>query len=121
MKLVRCPLTVNLRVTPDGKVRPTSLIFCNQEFTVDNLLEARLKYAAKPGELPPGLWGDVDRFRVIVEGYEKIIYRERDTNQWFSVREFENRIEKEARLAEEERRKEEHHKFFMKAYYDIDV
>lgn len=99
MKKVRCPLKVNLLVGADGKVRPTSIVFCDEEFQVDRLLEVRKDYIPRPDELPPGLWGNIDMFRVVVEGYEKVIYREWATNQWFSVREFENRIEKEARLA----------------------
>lgn len=115
MKLVRCPLTVNLRVAADGKVRPISIIFCDEEFDVDRLLEVRKDYIAQPGELPSGLWGKIDRFRVVVEGYEKTIYREWNTNQWFSVREFESRIEKEARLEEEAKKAEERHKWDLLA------
>ena len=67
----RIPLTIEALFLPDGSFRPQKLIYNSTTYHI-----TRVVRCIAPIE-----------YTVIIDGIEKQIYYEEDTNTWFSVKE----------------------------------
>ena len=82
-KYQRISLDVEVRFFKNGKIKPKKILFGESTFEITRILEARSYCPIVVPCVAP------IEYRVIVEGVEKKIYFEADTNSWFSIKEYE--------------------------------
>ncbi|MBQ7352460.1 MAG: hypothetical protein IJW54_00485 [Clostridia bacterium] len=82
-KYQRISLDVEVRFFKSGKIKPKKILFGERTFDITKILEIR-NYC--PMVVP--CVAPVE-YRIIVEGQEKKIYFEPDTNSWFAIRKYE--------------------------------
>ena len=80
MEYIRVPLSIEAQFSTDGSVRPKKIVFEEKKFKIDKVLRARRRCPLVVPAIAP------IEYMVLVEGQEKQIYFERDTNSWFSVK-----------------------------------
>lgn len=77
----RVPLAVDAVFTTSGEFRPKQLIYKGEHFDISRVLGVRRYCPREVGCIAPV------EYTVVIEGVQKRIYYERETNRWFSVRE----------------------------------
>ena len=82
-KYQRISLDVEVRFFKNGKIKPKKILFGECTFEITRILETRSYCPIVVPCVAP------IEYRVIVEGVEKKIYFEADTNSWFSIKEYE--------------------------------
>ena len=80
MEYIRVPLSIEAQFLTNGSVRPKRIILNDESFEITKVLYTRRRNPATVSAIAP------IEYTVLVEGYEKKIYFERDTNSWFSVK-----------------------------------
>jgi len=65
----------------DGSVRPEAVIFEDKRYPITRIKSCNLRWSAGVPCIAPV------EYRVVIDGVEKSIYYERETNKWFSVKE----------------------------------
>lgn len=76
----RIPLSVEAIFSLDGQMKPVCLFFEEKRYTVDRILQIR------PYKPPHVACIAPLSYRVVIEGVEKEIFYEADSNTWFSVK-----------------------------------
>lgn len=82
-KYQRISLDVEVRFFKNGKIKPKKILFEEKSFEISKVLEIRNFCPIVVSCIAPV------EYRVMIEGQEKKIYFEPDTNSWFSVKEYE--------------------------------
>lgn len=77
----KIPLIVNAIFTKEGSVFPTELIIGDESYLIDRIIDSRPHCPRVVRSVAP------IEYTIMVEGYEKKIYYEMDSNTWFSVKE----------------------------------
>lgn len=80
-KYKRIPLTVDALFLPDGTLKPQKLIYNETVFEITRIFGTRRHCPRVVRSIAP------IEYSVIIDGIEKQIYYEEDTNTWFSVKE----------------------------------
>ncbi|MBQ4584573.1 MAG: hypothetical protein IJA82_00015 [Clostridia bacterium] len=80
MEYIRVPLSIEAQFLTNGSVRPKRIILQEESFEITRVIKTRRKNPLVVPAIAP------IEYTVLVEGYEKKIYFERDTNSWFSVK-----------------------------------
>ena len=76
----RIPLEVKVLFAPNGQMKPVSLFFEDKQYTVDRILRVRPYKPPKVAAIAP------IAYTVVIEGIEKEIFFEAESNTWFSVK-----------------------------------
>ena len=76
----RIPLEVKVIFAPNGQMTPVSLFFGDKQYTIDRILRVRPYKPPKIAAIAP------IAYTVVIEGIEKEIYFEAESNTWFSVK-----------------------------------
>ncbi len=84
MEYIRVPLLIEAQFLTNGSFLPKRIIFEDESFEITKVLRTRKRNPATVPAIAP------IEYTVLVEGYEKKIYFERDTNSWFSVKKIQN-------------------------------
>ncbi|MBO5090904.1 MAG: hypothetical protein J6K52_00385 [Clostridia bacterium] len=77
----RISLGVESFFTPDGSLYPKKIVFGDQAFEITRVLRKRNYCPRSVPCIAP------IEYTVIIDGKEKYIYFEADTNMWFSIKE----------------------------------
>ena len=80
-KYKRIPLTVDALFLPDGSLKPQKLIYNETVFEIARIVSVRPRCPRVVRCIAPV------EYTVIIDGIEKQIYYEEDSNTWFSVKE----------------------------------
>lgn len=80
-KYKRIPLTVDALFLPDGSLKPQKLIYNETVFEITRIVSVRPRCPRVVRCIAPV------EYTVIIDGIEKQIYYEEDSNTWFSVKE----------------------------------
>ena len=76
----RIPLEVKVLFAPNGQMKPVSLFFEDKQYTVDRILRVRPYKPPKVAAIAP------IAYTVVIEGIEKEIFFEAESNTGFSVK-----------------------------------
>ena len=76
----RIPLEVKVLFAPNGQMKPVNLFFEDKQYTVDRILRVRPYKPPKVAAIAP------IAYTVVIEGIEKEIFFEAESNTWFSVK-----------------------------------
>ena len=76
----RIPLTVDVIFAPNGQMTPVYLVFEERKYSIDRILRIRPYKPPKVAATAPIVYTH------LVEGVEKDIYYEAESNTWFSVK-----------------------------------
>ena len=77
----RIPLTIDALFLPDGTFKPRKLIYNDQVFEITRVVRIR-PYCPRVVRCIAPI-----EYMVMIDGRERQIYYEEDTNTWFSVKE----------------------------------
>ena len=81
MKYDRVEIEVEGIFRRDGSVIPQAVIFGYKRYVITRLLSQNVRWTSVVPCITP------IEFRVVIDGVTKVIYYERETNKWFSVKE----------------------------------
>lgn len=82
-KYQRISLDVEVRFFKNGKIKPKKILFGESSFVISRILDVRNFCPRVVPCIAP------IEYTVTVEGQEKKIYFEPDTNSWFSIKQYE--------------------------------
>ena len=82
-KYQRISLDVEVRFFKNGKIKPKKILFGESSFVISRILDVRSFCPKVVPCIAP------IEYTVTVEGQEKKIYFEPDTNSWFSIKQYE--------------------------------
>jgi hypothetical protein len=80
MEYIRVPLSIEAQFLTNGSVKPKKIIIKDESFEISRVIRTRRRNPFLVPAIAP------IEYTVLVEGYEKKIYFERDTNSWFSIK-----------------------------------
>ena len=84
MRDERLALRVEAIFEPDGTLAPKRIDYGDGSWDVDRILQSRKRCPRTVRAISPV------EYRVVVQGREKLLYYEADTQTWFSVKEYQN-------------------------------